>query len=82
MKEYIIFSLSFIVLFVIFQTLSGYFSTAFYTPDITSAWNQSDGLSSNVVIKGGSSFISLLFAFIAATIAYFTPWIFIKNNSK
>jgi len=56
--------------------------TLFYTPNITSAWHQSEGLSESVVIKGGSFFIPLLFALLAATIAYFTPRIFIKNNSK
>ena len=82
MKKYIIFALSFIVFFVVFQILSGYFLTLFYTPDIMSAWDQAEGSSSNVVIKGGSSFIPLLIAFLAATIAYFTPRMFIKNNSK
>ena len=84
MKKYIIFAISFIFLFSAFQILSGYFLTLFYTPDITSAWNQAGNLSSNVVIKGegGSFFTALFFAFLAATIAYFTPKIFVKNNSK
>lgn len=77
MKKYIIFAISFIVLFLVFQKiLSGYFLTLFYTPDITEAWNQAGHSSSGVVIQGGSSFIPLFFAFLAATLAYFTPKIF------
>ncbi len=82
MKKYIIFGISFIILFSAFQILSGYFLTLFYTPDITGAWNQAGNLSSNVVIKGGSFINPLFFAFLAATIAYFTPKIFVKNNNK
>lgn len=82
MKKYIVFSISFIFLFVVFQILYGYLLTLFYTPDIMGAWNQAGSLSSNGIIKGSSFFIPLFFAFLAATIAYFTPKIFIKNNSK
>lgn len=82
MKKYIVFSISFITLFVLFQVLSGYLMTLFYTPDMTSAWNQVGGLSSSVVIKGGSSFLPLFLTFLAATIAYFSPRLLMKNNSK
>jgi len=77
MKKYIIFAISFIVLFSVFLILSGFFLTLFYTPDITEAWNQSGNLPSSVIIKG-SSFIPLFLAFLAATLAYFTPRIFVK----
>ncbi|WP_010530586.1 hypothetical protein [Lentibacillus jeotgali] len=82
MKKYIVFAISFIILFAVFQILSGYLVTFFYTPDITSAWNQVGGLSNTTVIKGGSSFTSLFIAFLAATLAYFVPKIFVKDNSK
>jgi len=81
-KNYIIFAISFIVLFSAFQILSGYFLTLFYTPDVTEAWNQAGNSSSSVVIKGSSFFTSLFFAFLVATVAYFIPKIFVKNNSK
>jgi len=64
MKKIIVFAISFILLFSAFQILSGYFLTIFYTPNITSAWNQADNLSGNVIIKGGSFLIPLLFAFL------------------
>lgn len=80
MKKYIIFAISFVFLFIVFQILSGYFLTLFYTPDITEAWNQAGNLPSSVVIKGSSSFIPLFFAFLAATLAYFTPKIFVKKQ--
>ncbi len=79
-KKYIIFAISFIILLSAFQMLSGYFMTLYYTPNITETWNQSGHLSSNVVIKGSSSFIPLFFAFLAATFAYFTPKIFVKKQ--
>jgi|GEM_PF-1323011 len=79
-KKYIIFAISFIVLFLVFQMVSGYFLTLFYTPDITEAWNQAGNLSSSVVMKGSFPFISLFFAFLAATLAYFTPKIFVKKQ--
>lgn len=82
MKKYIVFSISFLTLFLVFQVLSGYFMTLFYTPDMTSAWNQSGGLSSNVVIKGSSYLFPILLALLSATIAYFTPRLFMKNSSK
>ncbi|WP_217589509.1 hypothetical protein [Lentibacillus saliphilus] len=82
MKKFIVFSISFLVLFVAFQVISGYFITLFYTPDMTDAWSQSGSLSSNVVIKGSSTFSPILLAMLAATIAYFSPKIFIKKSSN
>jgi len=82
MKKYIVFAISFMFLFAAFQILSGYFLTLFFTPDISSAWNQAGSLPSNTVIKGGSFFTPLLFAFLVATLAYFTPKLFVKDNSQ
>ena len=80
-KRYIVFSISFIILFVLFQVLSGYFLTLFYTSDPTSAWDKSESLPSNIAIKGRFSFIPLLFSFLAATIAYFIPEFFVKRTN-
>lgn len=82
MKKYIVFSISFITLFVVFQFLSGYLMTLFYTPDMTNAWNQIGSLSNNVVIKGSTSLLPLFLAFLAATMAYFSPRLLLKNNNK
>lgn len=81
MKKYIIFAFSFIISFLILQVIYGYFLSLFYTPDITSAWSQAESLPSNVVLKGSSSFVPLLFmAILAATIAYFTPKLLMKKE--
>ncbi|MUV39844.1 hypothetical protein JNUCC1_03728 [Lentibacillus sp. JNUCC-1] len=82
MKKFIVFSISFLVLFGAFQVISGYFMTLFYTSDVPSAWGQSGSLSSSVIIKESPSFSPFLLAFFAATIAYFAPKIFIKNSSN
>ncbi|TMN23829.1 hypothetical protein FFL34_08515 [Lentibacillus cibarius] len=80
-KIYVL-AISFIILFAAFQVLSGYLVTFFYTPDITSAWNQADNLFNNTILKGGSSYTSLLIAFLAATLAYFIPKIFVKDSTR
>lgn len=80
MKKYFVFAISFIVLFLTFQMLAGYFLTLFYTPDITEGWNQAGNLSSSVVIQGGSVFTSFIFAFLIATAAYFISRKFVKNS--
>ncbi|HLR68231.1 hypothetical protein [Virgibacillus alimentarius] len=73
MKRYFIFAISFILLFLLFQVLSGMLLTFTYTPDVDDAWNMSANLSQEVIIKSSqSSFLLLLFiAFLSATIAYF-----------
>ncbi|WP_138419445.1 hypothetical protein [Aquibacillus sediminis] len=75
MKKYIIFAISFVLLFSLLQALSGMLLTFFYTPDITEAWNASANLSQEVIIKGSNSnfFLTLFFAFLSASIAYFIP---------
>lgn len=75
MKRYFIFAISFILLFTLFQVLSGVLLTFAYTPDIEGAWNMSANLPQETVIKSShSSFlVTLLVAFISATIAYYIP---------
>lgn len=73
MKKYIIFAVSFILLFFSFQFLSGMFLTLTYTPDIAEAWNLAANLSQEVVIRNNHSpfLLTLFIAFLSATIAYF-----------
>lgn len=75
MKKYLIFAISFILLFLLFQILSGLFLTIAYTPDIEEAWNMSADAPQKVVIKGSRSpfLITLFIAFLSASIAYFIP---------
>ncbi|MDY0410406.1 hypothetical protein [Paracerasibacillus soli] len=68
-----IFAVSFVVLFSLFQFLMGLFLTFIYTPDMELAWSASATLSHKVVLKGDSFFFTFFFAFLSATIAYFIP---------
>ncbi|ASK61605.1 hypothetical protein CFK37_05200 [Virgibacillus phasianinus] len=74
MKKYIIFAISFILLFSLFQVLSGMLLTFTYTPDISEAWNLSANSQETIIKSSHSSFLLTLFiAFLSATIAYFIP---------
>lgn len=72
MKKYIVFGISFILLFSIFRLLSGILPTLMYTPDMTEAWNESARLSQEVVMTTRHShFLLQLFSvFLPASIAY------------
>lgn len=76
MKKFVIFSLSFIVLFIVFQILSGYILTLFYMSDISSAWHQADNLTNTTAVGKVTSFLPLIIAFLAAIIAVFIPKLF------
>lgn len=80
MKKYIIFSISFLILYVIFQVVSGYVLTLFYTPDIMRALMLDPD--TRFIVTAISSLITTVFAFIAATIAFFIPRLFIKKASN
>ncbi|WP_106497300.1 hypothetical protein [Lentibacillus sp. Marseille-P4043] len=83
MKRYIIFAISFILLFSLFQVLSGMILTFTYTPDIAEAWKMSSHSSQEVIMKGNSSFLpTLILAFLSATIAYFISKKFTKSNNS
>lgn len=72
MKKYLVFIVSVIAMLTVFQVLSGMFLTWVYTPDISSAWSMSTGLSQETVITGSNSFgLPLLTAVLAASVAYF-----------
>lgn len=83
MKKYVVFAISFILLFSLFQVLSGMLLTITYTPDIAEAWNLSANLSEETIIKSSNSpfLLTLFIAFLSATIAYFIPIKVTKNNS-
>jgi len=87
MKKYIVFAISFILLFslfqLLFQVLSGTLLTFMYTPDMEEAWNSSANLSQEVVFKSNHHpfLLTLFFAFLSATIAYFIPKKFMKTDN-
>jgi hypothetical protein len=67
LKKYFVFILSFIVLFVGFQLLSGAILTALYTPDFSAI----GGGFSQEVEFGKTNAIPLLGTLLVATLAYF-----------
>ncbi|KAB8137814.1 hypothetical protein F9U64_07710 [Gracilibacillus oryzae] len=75
MKKYFIFAISFILLFLIFHVLSGILLTFTFTPDMAEAWNLRGNLSQETTINSSltSFLLTLLIAFLSATIAYFIP---------
>lgn len=73
MKKYITFAVSFILLFTLFQVLSGILLTLTYTPNMEEAWNMNAILTHETIIKSSHNPILLTFitAFLSASIAYF-----------
>lgn len=65
MKKFSVFIISFIILFLAFQILSGLILTAFYTPNPPSIANDL-----NREISFGSASNPLLLALLTATVAY------------
>lgn len=84
LKKYFIFAISFLIMFSILQVLSGVLLTATYTPEITTLWNQSAQLTDEVVMYGTFNpfLITVLTAFLSATIAYFIPNISMKHKQR
>ncbi|MEC2076332.1 hypothetical protein [Metabacillus fastidiosus] len=67
MKKYLIFIISFVLLYVVFQISSGLLLTAFYTPDFYAL----ESVSSQNGVIGETISIPLLATLIIATLAYF-----------
>ena len=67
MKKYLIFILSFFLLFFILQIASGILLTATYTPKVMDATSQ------EVAFGEQSHIPTILMAGLAATLAYFVP---------
>lgn len=75
MKKYMIFAISFIFLFSLFQVLSGMLLTYLYTPSVEEALDSGANLPQEVVMNSShnSFLLTLLIAFLSATIAYLIP---------
>ncbi|WP_346015045.1 hypothetical protein [Metabacillus halosaccharovorans] len=77
LKKYVVFILSFVLLYIVFQILSGLLLTALYTPDFSSINNNV----SQEVLFGQTSIIPFLGTLLVATLAYFlSRKIFISSN--
>ncbi|UJL46493.1 hypothetical protein KFZ58_00455 [Virgibacillus sp. NKC19-16] len=81
MKRFIIFIVSFVVIFFFIQLASGVVLTTFYTPDLSEAWNMSGNLPQEVALGKSSYFPTLLIAVVAAALAYLIPKM-LKRFSK
>lgn len=85
MRKYLVFTISFTVLFAIIfyfiQILSGILLTAMYTPDTNKAWNNIYLLpqQSHISTSGNSLLLALLFVFIAASVSYFISKKFVRD---
>lgn len=66
LKRYLVFLISFVIIYMVFQIVSGLILTASYTPDFSSI----EGNLSQEVVFGTTSIPLLLILFIA-TLAYF-----------
>ena len=88
MKKYIVFAVSFILLFSVFfglsQVLAGMLLTSMYTPDVGEAWSMSANLPQEIVIQSSQSpfILTIIVAFLFATIAYFIPRKFFNKTSN
>ncbi|SES03278.1 hypothetical protein SAMN04487944_115133 [Gracilibacillus ureilyticus] len=67
MKKYTVFILSFVLFYIVFQILSGWLLTAFYTPELSSF---SSNVNQEVVVFGPFSILPFLITVLAATCAY------------
>ncbi|RDU37988.1 hypothetical protein DRW41_08265 [Neobacillus piezotolerans] len=78
MKRYIAFLISFILLYMFFEVISGSVLTALYTPDL---YLVSNSLNGEVLFARPSSFFFLGILFIA-TLAYFFSQKLFREPSK
>ncbi|THE11611.1 hypothetical protein E1I69_14250 [Bacillus timonensis] len=77
MKKYVVFILSFGLLYLIVQILSGWLLTTHYTPDLSSMNNNT----SQEVVFGQTSIIPFVATLLVATLAYFiSQKLFITPN--
>ncbi|MCM3741618.1 hypothetical protein M3210_15300 [Oceanobacillus luteolus] len=84
MKNYLLFSASFIVLFGLFQILWGMALTFFYTPDVTNAWLTTAGQAQEetTIFSYDSAILpTFIIAFLSASIAYIISRKFAKKSN-
>ncbi|MFD2212304.1 hypothetical protein [Metabacillus endolithicus] len=78
MKKYVVFILNFILLYIVFQILSGLLLTALYSPNFSSINNNM----SQEVAFGETSIIPFLGTILVATLAYFLSQKIVTSNNK
>ncbi|MFJ8261172.1 hypothetical protein ACIQ4I_04305 [Rummeliibacillus sp. NPDC094406] len=81
MKNFIVFIISFVVLFTVTQILSGMLLTTLYTPDLSESWMISEHLPKSISFGNSTFMPSLILAMFSVIVAYFMPRLF-KRISK
>lgn len=81
MKKYFTFAVSFVLLFLVLQVLSGMLLTFTYTPDMEEAWKASANLSQEIIIKSSHSpfLLTIVIGLLSASVAYFLSGKIIKQ---
>lgn len=78
MKKYVVFISSFVLLYIVFQILSGWLLTVLYTPNFSSINNNL----SQEVVYGQTSIIPFLATLVIATLAYLLSQKLFINGKK
>lgn len=78
MKKFLLFMISFTLVFLILQTASGMIITTIYPVSVGDAWSQSASLPQETMVSGSilTSVITLFIVLISAAAAYFVQKIF------
>ncbi|MGG4265467.1 hypothetical protein [Peribacillus simplex] len=80
MKKYLFFTISFLLIFMILQVLSGFILTAAYAPDFSRSGHIGGTLSNEVIFGQRSEMPLTVIAAISAVSAYFILNKVTKNN--
>ncbi|MGE7185973.1 hypothetical protein ACQKKK_18905 [Peribacillus sp. NPDC006672] len=80
MKKYLFFTISFLLIFMILQVLSGFILTAAYAPDFSGSGHIGGTLSNEVIFGQSSKMPLMIIASISAVSAYFILNKVTKNN--
>lgn len=86
MKKFMVFAVSFELLFSLLvflaELLSGIFLTSNYVPSMSEAWHASASLPQEIKMSSSSSpfLLTLLIALLSATVAYFTAQKYPRHN--
>lgn len=77
MKRFIVFIVSFVLLYIVFQVLTGMILTALYTPDFSHMQDRP----SQKVTFGNASLLRFIATFLPATLAHFISQKAVKKEA-
>ncbi|MGG0655437.1 hypothetical protein [Rummeliibacillus pycnus] len=82
MKNFMIFIISFIVLFCMTQVLSGFFLTSIYHPNLSESWLTSSYLLQEISFGNTTFLPSIIMAVFSVIIAYFMTQLFKRFSNS